>query len=103
MIDIINELIDIEKQADTILSSAEHDKQLTPEIIELINAEIKSKVESYFANDIFKLQTQIETETVNRLSEINFATDKHITKMLSDFENYKSVWAEQMFEEVLRS
>ncbi len=97
MINVIDELIAIEKRANKILTDAQKNKDLLIQIDELILAELKQKIDEladFEINSIAKKNLSLQNQQVEKIKSDanNFAI-----QMKNDFANKKNEWLENIF------
>ncbi len=97
MINVIDELIAIEKRANKILTDAQKNKDLLIQIDELILAELKQKIDEladFEINSIAKKKLSLQNQQVEKIKSDanNFAI-----QMKNDFANKKNEWLENIF------
>ncbi len=97
MINVIDELIAIEKRANKILTDAQKNKDLLIQINELILTELKQKIDEladFEINSIAKKNLSLQNQQVEKIKSDanNFAI-----QMKNDFANKKNEWLENIF------
>lgn len=97
MINVIDELIAIEKRANKILTDAQKNKDLLIQIDELILAELKQKIDEladFEINSIAEKNLSLQNQQVEKIKSDanNFAI-----QMKNDFANKKNEWLENIF------
>lgn len=97
MINVIDELIAIEKRANKILTDAQKNKDLLIQINELILAELKQKIDEladFEINSIAEKNLSLQNQQVEKIKSDanNFAI-----QMKNDFANKKNEWLENIF------
>lgn len=97
MINVIDELIAIEKKANKILTDTKKNKDLLIQINELILVELKQKIDKladFEINSIAKKNLSLQNQQVEKIKSDanNFAI-----QMKNDFANKKNEWLENIF------
>lgn len=97
MINVIDELIAIEKRANKILTDAQKNKDLLIQINELILTELKQKIDEladFEINSIAEKNLSLQNQQVEKIKSDanNFAI-----QMKNDFANKKNEWLENIF------
>lgn len=97
MINVIDELIAIEKRANKILTDAQKNKDLLIQINELILTELKQKIDEladFEINSIAGKNLSLQNQQVEKIKSDanNFAI-----QMKNDFANKKNEWLENIF------
>ena len=97
MINVIDELIAIEKRANKILTDAQKNKDLLMQINDLILTELKQKIDglaNFEINSIAKKNLSLQNQQIEK---INSAANNFELQMKNEFVSKKNEWLENIF------
>ncbi len=101
MIDIVNELIEIEANANEILTDAENDKFIFDQVYNLILQQLREKINLLSQNEIENARKENLFLQDEGISQISTKYEEYAAQMENEFASQKDNWIKEIFDSIL--
>ena len=101
MIDIVNELIEIEANANEILTDAQNDKFIFDQVYNLILQQLREKINLLSQNEIENARKENLFLQDEGISQISTKYEEYTAQMENEFASQKDNWIKEIFDSIL--
>ena len=100
MDNVLNRIIDIEKEAQNIIAQAERQREALPKLIEAEIDTLNKQFDSKNAKLIDEHKGKKEIEKNAAIAKLNTTHNRRMTELRDNFNTHVKKWENELFEEI---